>query len=133
MSTSNTFSILFLVNPKKTSGEQVAIYARITVNSKRSTVSLKRKVPFNLWDPVKKRARGTSAEAKQINQYLDLVQSQLFQCYQNLLFKRKLITAKLIKAIYLGEDENSKTLQNLLDYHSRKIENTLASGTIRNY
>ena len=64
---------------------------------------------------------------------MDLVHSNLFQCYQDLLFKRKLITAKLIKAAYLGEDETSKTLQNLLDYHSRKIESTLASGTIRNF
>lgn len=133
MSTSNTFSILFLVYPKKISGNQVLIFARITVNNKRALISLKRRIPLDLWDSAKKRARGTSAEAKQINQYLDLVHSNLFQCYQDLLFKRKLITAKLIKAAYLGEDETSKTLQNLLDYHSRKIESTLASGTIRNF
>lgn len=133
MSTSNTFSILFLVYPKKISGNQVIIFARITVNNKRAIISLKRRVPLDLWDSAKKRARGTSAVAKQINQYLDLVHSNLFQCYQDLLFKRKLITAKLIKAAYLGEDETSKTLQNLLDYHSRKIESTLALGTIRNF
>ncbi|MDT0651113.1 phage integrase SAM-like domain-containing protein [Autumnicola edwardsiae] len=39
----------------------------------------------------------------------------------------------MIKAVYLGEDENSKTLQNLIDYHSGKIEKTLASGTNKNF
>lgn len=133
MSTSNTFSILFLVNPKKIIGDKVIIYVRITVNQKRSTISLKRKISFHLWDPVKKRARGKSTEAKQLNQYLDQVQSRLFQCYQDLLFKGKLITAKLIKATYLGEVEESKSLQNLIDYHSRKTEHTLAQGTIKNF
>lgn len=33
-------------------------------------------------------------------------------------FKRELITAKLIKANYIGEGGNSKTLQNLLKYHN---------------
>lgn len=133
MSTSSTFSILFLVNPKKVSDDQVIIYVRITVNQKRSTISLKRKIALNLWDPVKKRARGNSTEAKQLNQYLDQVRTRLFQCYQDLLFKGKLITAKLIKAIYLGEDENSRSLQNLVEYHSKKIESTHAAGSIRNY
>ncbi|MDT0677794.1 site-specific integrase [Autumnicola musiva] len=48
-------------------------------------------------------------------------------------FEGKKVTGKLIKAVYLGEDENSKTLQNLIDYHSRKIEKTLAPGTIKNF
>ena len=133
MSTSSTFSILFLVNPKKVIDDHVIIYVRITVNQKRSIISLKRKIPLRLWDSVKKRARGNSAEARQLNQYLDQVQSKLFQCYQDLLFKGKLITAKLIKATYLGEDDNSKSLQNLIDYHSKKIASTHAVGSIRNY
>jgi site-specific recombinase XerD len=133
MSTSNTFSILFLVNPKKISGDLVTIYVRITVNQRRSTISLKRKIPLKCWDSAKKRARGTSAETKQLNHYLDKVQARLFQCYQDLLFKGKKITAQLIKATYLGEDENSKSLQDLIDYHSRKIEHTLTPGTIKNF
>lgn len=44
-----------------------------------------------------------------------------------------MITAKKIKTIFLGEDESSKTLLELIDYHSKKIENTHATGSIRNY
>src|SRR5690606_22535292 len=88
---------------------------------------------LDLWDANRKRAKGSSVEAKQLNQYLDLAYSRFFQCYQILNSKGKKVTAKLVKAYYLGNDENSKTLQQLIQYHSRKIESTLASGTIRNF
>lgn len=133
MQTTNTFSVLFLVNPKKANSSSVTIYARITVNGKRATISLKRKIPLNSWNFDKKRVRGNSAESKRTNAYLDEVYSNLFQCYQNLRFQGKKVTAQLIKAVFLGEDENSKTLQDLIKYHSRKIESTLAAGTIRNF
>lgn len=133
MRTTNTFSILFWVDLEKTTNGMALIYARITVNQKRVLISLKRKVSIEFWDSKKQRVCGKSSEAKQINQHLDLVKSRLFHCYQELSYKGSLITAKLLKAVYLGEDENSKTLQEIIKYHSRKIESTLASGTIRNF
>ncbi len=48
-------------------------------------------------------------------------------------FKGELITTKLIKVNYLGEGENSKTLQNLLEYHNNKTQKTLAKDTLRNF
>lgn len=120
MGTTNTFSILFWVKADKRIREQGIIYVRITLNQKRVLVSLKRKISFDLWDNTKKRAKGNSVEAKQINQYLDLAQSRFFQCYQELTSKGKKVTAKLVKASFLGIDENSKTLQELIAYHSPK-------------
>ncbi|MEP6262444.1 MAG: site-specific integrase [Gillisia sp.] len=133
MGTTNTFSVLFWVKNEKGETGRGIIYARITVNQKRVLVSLKRKILLELWDSGRKRAKGHSLDARQLNQYLDLVQSRFFHCYQQLTSKGKKVTAKLIKAVYLGDDENSKTLQELIQYHSRKIESTLASGTIRNF
>lgn len=133
MRTTNTFSVHFWVKPTNEKITKGTIYARITVNQRRVLVSLKRKISLDLWDSVNKKVKGTSSESKQINHYLDSTKSRLFQCYQELTLKGKKVTAKLIKATYLGEDENSKSLQNLIDYHSKKIENTHAAGSIRNY
>ncbi|QED38946.1 site-specific integrase [Antarcticibacterium arcticum] len=133
MGTTNTFSVLFWVKNEKGETGRGIIYARITVNQKRVLVSLKRKILLKLWDSGRKRAKGHSVDARQLNQYLDSVQSRFFHCYQELTSKGKKVTAKLIKAVYLGDGENSKTLQELIQYHSRKIESTLASGTIRNF
>ncbi len=133
MHAKNTFSILFWVDQKNPNSDHALLYARITVNGKRANISLKRKLPIKLWDAKNKRAKGNSAEARQINLYLNQVNTKLFQSFQDLKFKGKLITAKLIKAEYNGESENSKTLQNLMEYHSLKIAKTLAYGTIRNF
>ncbi len=133
MHAKNTFSILFWVDQKNPNSDHALLYARITVNGKRANISLKRKLPINLWDANNKRAKGNSADSRQINLYLNQVNTKLFQSFQDLKFKGKLITAKLIKAEYNGESENSKTLQNLMEYHSIKIAKTLAYGTIRNF
>lgn len=133
MKTSKTFSILFWINASRAKNNQAEIYARVTVDRKRVNISLKRKVNVSLWDVKKKRVKGHTTSAKQINNYLDQTYTKLFQVYQDLKYKGELITAQLIKANYNGEDENTKSLQDLIKYHSKKIENTLAKGSIRNF
>ena len=134
MKTSNTFSILFWINASRAKNNEAEIYARVTVNQKRVNISLKRKVNVDLWNVSKKRVNGTNATARQINSYLDETYAQLFQIYQDLKFKRELITAQLIKAQYTGENnQDGKTLNNIIEYHNQKIKNTLAPGSIRNF
>jgi site-specific recombinase XerD len=133
MRTKNTFSILFWADQKDKKNDDALLYARITVDQKRLNISLKRKIPIVLWDANKKKAKGNSVQARQINEYLTQVNVQLFQCYQDLKFKNQLITAQIIKSEFLGEGDNHKTLNNLIQYHSEKIKNTLAPGSIRNF
>lgn len=133
MRTKHTFSTMFWQQTTKAVNNEAGLYLRITVDGKRLNVSLKRRIPIDLWDPKKKKAKGTSAKAKQINQYLDEVKSKIFQIYQELKYRDQLITAQIIKAKFMGEDEQSKTLLELIAYHSKKIENTLAAGSIRNF
>ncbi|WP_203293900.1 site-specific integrase [Luteirhabdus pelagi] len=133
MRTSKTFSIRFWADAKKAQNNRALIYLRLTVNQKRLSLSLKRRIPLDIWDSKIQRLRGNSNEARQINHYLEEVHSQLFQTYQDLKFKGELITAQKIKASYFGEDESSRTLLELIEYHSKKIEKTHASGSIRNF
>lgn len=133
MRSTKTFSILFWADQKNATNGEALVYARITVNQKRANISLKRRVPVKLWDPKKNRSKGASSGSRQLNQYIDQTYTKLFQIYQDLKFQEKLITAKLIKAHYTGQNEQSKTLNNLIEYHSKKIENTLAKGSIRNF
>lgn len=133
MRTTNTFSVLFWLDQKNTKNNEGLLYARINVNQKRVNISLKRKIDVSLWEPQLKKVKGHSAQAKIINQYILKVNSKLFDIYQNLIYKDQLITSQLIKSIYLGEGQTHKTLNELIEYHSKKIENTLAPGTIRNF
>ena len=133
MRTTKTFSIQFWADTRKASHGEALVYARITMDQKRLSVSLKRKVPIELWDGQNKRVLGNSSMAKQLNQYLDLAKSQLYQSYLELKAADKLLTTQMIKDYFMGEDKNSKTLGYLLDYHNQKIIGTLARGTIKNF
>jgi len=133
MRTKHTFSTLFWLQTTRAINNEALLYIRITVDGKRVNLSLKRRVSVSLWDTKKKKVKGTTAQAKQINLYIDEVSTKLFQVYQDLKFKNELITAQLIKAHYSGESDQGKTLKNIFEYHNQKIENTLAVGTIRNF
>ncbi|AYN69781.1 site-specific integrase [Euzebyella marina] len=133
MKTSHTFSILFWINSSRAKNGNAELFVRVTVNGKRTNIGLKRKVPIAHWDSKSKKVSGLGEVPKQINHHIEQVRARIYYVYQELRYRDELITAQLIKAKYNGEDNNSKTLQEILKYHARKIENTLASGTIRNF
>ncbi len=121
MKTTATFSILFSTDFSRAKNNQVSIYVRITVNSKRSTISLKRKVPVSDWDAHKGRTRGTNQNARILNNYLEEVNCGIFKSYQELKLEHKLITSQAIKARYLGEDEQNHSVIDIIKYHNEDI------------
>lgn len=133
MQTSKTFSIHFWLKMAKRKGDMVPIYARITVNGKRAEISLKRDISVTQWDARSKRAKPRTPEAKAINAYLDDIYSSLLDCHKQLTSEFKLVTAHNIKARFLGEDEQHKTLMELVDYHNKGMRSTIKSGTLKNY
>ena len=133
MKASSTFSILFWANFSRVKNDKASIYARVTVNGKRATISLKRKVAISNWDIHKNRARGTSQNSRILNNYLDEVYSGLFKCYQDLKIEHKLITSQAIKARYLEEDEENHSVIAIIDYHNEDMVGKLKWGTQKNY
>lgn len=133
MKTSHTFSILFWINASRSSGQKADLYVRITVDGKRANIGLKRKVSIVQWDTKSKKVIGNSTETRQINHLINQTQAKLYDIYQELKYKGEFITSQLIKARFCSEDEGSKTLQELLKYHNKKIKNTLAKGSVRNF
>ena len=133
MKTTSTFSILFWVDLSRTKENQASIYTRITVNGKRATISLKRKVSISDWDPLKGRAKGTNQNIRTLNSYLEEVNSGLFKSYQDLKNERKLITSQSVKARYLGEDEQAHSINDIIGYHEEDMEGKLKWGTQKNY
>ena len=133
MKTSSTFSILFWADFSRAKNDQASIYARITVNGKRATISLKRKVLVSDWDVHKNRARGTSQKSRILNSYLDETYNHLFKCYRDLMSEHKLITSKVIKARYFGQDENNRSINDIINYHNEDMAGKLKWGTQKNY
>jgi site-specific recombinase XerD len=109
------------------------IYARVTVEGKRAEISLKRLTSVTYWDSRSKRTTLRTSEGKALNMYLDQVYSDLLSCHKQLLGDSKYVTAESIKARYLGEDEEHKTLLELVSYHNKNMVAVLKPGTLKNY
>jgi integrase len=133
MQTNNTFTVIFFTRKSRSSSQKLAIYARITVNGKRTEISLKRSISVCNWDTSKARARGTTQNIRILNTYLDQVYGQLLDCHKQLLEEFKIISPGAIKARYLGEDDQRKTLLELIEYHNTNMVSVLKPGTMKNY
>ncbi len=133
MQTTNTFTVIFFTRKSRNNSQKLTIYARITVNGKRTEISLKRSISVCNWDSSKGRARGTSQNIRILNNYLDHVYGQLLDCHKQLLEEFKIISPAAIKARYLGEDDQHKTLLELIEYHNTNMISVLKSGTMKNY
>ncbi|WP_158973678.1 site-specific integrase [Cellulophaga sp. L1A9] len=133
MKTSSSFSILFWVNLSRTKNSEASLYARITVNGKRAAISLNRKVLITDWDSDRNRAKGTGQKSRILNAYLDETYNQLFQAYQDLKSEHKQITARSIKARFLGLDAINRSILDIISYHNEDMKGKLKWGTQKNY
>lgn len=133
MRTDSTLAINFFVRKKRGNPNRYDIYARITVNKQRVELSLKRDIPVCKWDKIRGKAFEESQYLIDVNAYLDTVYGEILNVHRELHMERKLITAKLIKARYVGEDEMNKTLMELVEYHNSNVSSKLKPGTMKNY
>lgn len=133
MKTSTTFGVTFFtrLNSKKT--DNALIFVRITVNGKRSEISLKRNVSQKLWDKNKSKVKGNSQEARTLNGHIQQVRNKLYDSYSELQKEGKLITVATVKSRYLGTDEQNRTLLQLVSYHNKTMQTVLKPGTLKNY
>ncbi|MDP2337548.1 MAG: site-specific integrase [Bacteroidota bacterium] len=128
-----TLGIHFVLRINKISNGIAPIYARITVNSKRCEVSIKRKISMESWNFGKGMAKPSSIENKQLNSYLEQIRKMMVESYQDLVLSKQVITTEAIKNKFLGLDISDMTLCKLIEYHNTNCKETLRWGTLKNY
>ncbi len=84
MKSTNTFGVQFVARNSKLSSLDLLIYARITVNSKRIEISLKKTVHSSYWDAKAGRVKGNKDLMRQVNPYIEDVRFKLIECYREL-------------------------------------------------
>ncbi len=133
MKAKSTFTIIFFTRKSRSNPKQLSIYVRITVAGKRAEISLKRNVHVAQWDSTKTKGKGNTEKIRILNAYLDEVHSKLLRSHKELLEEDKIISSEAIKSRYLGEDDHSKTLRQLIAYHNGNMVRVLKVGTMKNY
>ncbi len=122
-------NILFC--PKKLKSDtdgKAMIYARITINGKRSEFSLGRRVEEHRWDSRGGKLRGTTLEVSNFNRFLDNVKNRLYDIYDALLKDKEDISATIIKNIYLGKAGKEYMVLEIFQEHNNEIESLLGKG-----
>ena len=131
-------SILFYAKKAKAGvNELVPIYTRITVNGKRIELSTNRFVEITKWSVEGGKMKGTSEEARSINNHLDLLKNQIIDAHMELIHKKVLITSDSLKNKLLGVDEKQRMLVSIFQDHNNKIKELVgqeyAPGTLVRY
>jgi site-specific recombinase XerD len=124
-----TFTILFFIKRSKLlkTGE-APVYLRITSNGDSSEISIKRSIKPSLWDTARNKAKGTSPEATEINDYLTSIRGQLFMHQRELQEAGKQITAKVLLNTFLGVGEKQWSLVELFQEHNDSIKQLIGNG-----
>ncbi|NHA03240.1 site-specific integrase [Mucilaginibacter sp. HC2] len=133
-----TFGLLFFLKQPKNKGEDNRfIYLKITVDGKAVELSTKRRCEQSRWNARAGRAVGTKEATKELNQYLDSFEQQVFQVKRFLNDSERNVSAQGIKDILTGNVEKPKMILEIFRQHNDQMEALegidFATGTIERY
>ncbi|PLX07098.1 MAG: recombinase [Marinilabiliales bacterium] len=123
MENKNTFSLLFFAIKKRVNKKgEIPLYMRITVNGKKTEMSIHRSIDAKLWNSNSGCAMGNTKIAREINNYIMSVQTSIYDYFKLLREKEIEITPTLLKNKYLGIENDSETILGLFREHNAKFK-----------
>ena len=124
---SQNLFILFRLYRKRSPNGKPTVYVRFTIQQKRVELSTNLHIESKLWDAKGQFVKGKTEEAQFINRRLALIKGDMHKKHLQLEALGKPVTAEILKNLYLGVDENSKTLLEAMDiYYDRFAEKVLS-------
>jgi len=119
-----SFGLLFFLRKTRIIGSREDdIFVRITVNGNYCEISTKRKCDRSRWNGSSGRVIGKTADAKQLNSYLDTFQQKIYEAKRQLLETNQEVTSEAIKSLVIGVDGKKKhTLMNVFRLHNEQMK-----------
>ncbi len=111
-------SLKFYLKTNSIKWEKMQIYARLTIDRKKAEFATGIYVPPQDWDEAKERHRRKSHV---INEDLVEIESDIQDIKRNLEREDKPVTAKILKAIYTGQEILEETLLSYYESHLKKM------------
>ncbi len=107
---------------------EAPIYCRITVDGKRANFSINRSVAPLRWEQTTKLDKARKQEDRELSFYMDSIRSRIKEIERELIDSRTPITAEIIKNIYCGKEEKSKTIVEVFEWHNMKFQELVQIG-----
>ncbi|MHB9055894.1 MAG: site-specific integrase [Paludibacteraceae bacterium] len=116
-------SVLFFVKRTKTNVDGLLpIFIRVTVNGARIEFSTKRCTTSEKWSVEGNRMKGTSADSKATNSYLDTLKAKIFDYQQQLIREDNLVNVENMRNKILGVEKRSHMLIGIFQQHNEEIK-----------
>lgn len=134
----STFSTLFyLKDERRDKNGKAGLYLRITVDGRRTTISLNRKIDPSKWDSRMNKLKGKGYEAEELNRFMATIRHKVNKIQHDLIEEGQPFTVHDVKDKYLGKDAKLKMLIQLFDEHNQQMEKLVgiefALGTYKRY
>jgi integrase len=119
-----SFGLLFFLKSSKSQRDQNlrTVYLRITVDGSSKELSTKRIWSQERWSQSAGRATGNKEDAKALNNYLDVLCSEVYKVKQHLIESGKPITADGIKNLLTGQGDESRKIVAIFDDHNAQMK-----------
>ena len=134
----NSFSTLFyLKDERRDKNGKAGLYLRITVDGRRTSISLNRKIDPSKWDSRMNKLKGKGYEAEELNRFMATIRHKVNKIQHDLIEEGQPFTVHDVKDKYLGKDAKLKMLIKLFDEHNQQMEKLVgiefALGTYKRY
>ena len=127
----STFKVLFYVNGSKEKNGIVPIMGRVTINGSVAQFSCKQTIPKTLWDVKGNRAKGKSAEAREINLALDNIKAQIIKHHQRISDREAYVTAEMVRNAYQGIGSEYETLLGAFDKDNITFQKRVGTDRVK--
>lgn len=127
-----SFGLLFYLR-KQRHGDKgtMYIYLRITVDGVSRDVSVKRTWTSSRWNAKANRATGTREDARELNHYLDILQSKAYEARKQLIDSGRIVTAVAIMDIMSGAEQRKRELMSLFKAHNDDMKAMIGKGVAK--
>ncbi|MGZ2369471.1 site-specific integrase [Ancylomarina sp. YFZ004] len=138
MNTFSTLNVSFLIRKNRSNKlGQAPIYIRFSINNERVEISTGRSINPQDWDSKLNKAITKKKGAGQLNKFLDVLKNTIYDHHTEMVKNGELISARKLKARFLGIEEDKKTLLQVFEYHNKQMEElqgiTYAVATVKRY
>jgi integrase len=122
---------VFLKQPRNYEQGPMYIYLRITVDGVSKELSVKRSWLPARWSAKANRASGTKEDAKDLNYYLDVLQSKAYDARNQLIESGRVVTAISIMDIMSGAEQRKRELMALFKNHNDDMKAMIGRGVAK--
>jgi site-specific recombinase XerD len=124
------YALLFWLNRSKARNGKAPIYCRITIDGKRTEISMRQSVDPVKWITQAGQAKPHTTELRMLNNYLEMVKSKVYKHFMELNAKDMFITGEMLKNLLFSVDEKQHSIISIFDYHNQKMKERIGIDVV---